>query len=119
MDVIAIDTRVEEIRSEMAALVKLNLTAGIGTEIYNDEYRRITSEIENLRTRRAGVTQADMMRQETLGRVREINKVLRETDGVKEMDEELFGMLVERIKVINLVLVEFVLRSGVEVVEII
>lgn len=38
---------------------------------------------------------------------------------VEEFDEELFGMLVERIRVINLVQVEFVLRSGVRVVEVI
>ncbi|WP_425057893.1 hypothetical protein [Sporomusa carbonis] len=37
-----------------------------------------------------------------------------EMDGVREFDEELFGMLVERIRVINLVQVEFVLLpSGV------
>jgi len=40
-------------------------------------------------------------------------------DGVQEFDEELFGMLVERIRVMNLVQVEFVVRSGVGVVEII
>jgi len=36
---------------------------------------------------------------------------------IEEFDEELFGMLVERIKVINLVQVEFVLHSGVGIVE--
>jgi len=118
VDIGAIDTRVEELRGEMAALVKLNLTAGIDAEIYSEEYHRITGEIEYLRTRTAGVTQAEMMRQETLGRVREIAKVLRETDGVGEWDEELFGMLVERVKVMNLIKVEFVLRSGVKVTEI-
>ena len=71
-----------------------------------------------MRTRRAGVTQAKMMRQETLGRVREIGAVLREMDGARELDEELFGILVERIKVINLVQVEFVLRAGVGMVEV-
>ena len=117
VDVTAIDTRVEELRAEMTALVKLHLTAGIDAEIYGEEYHRITGEIENLRARRAGVTQAEMMRQETLGRVWEIGKLLRELDGVRELDEELFVMLVERIRVINLVQVEFVLRSGVGVLE--
>lgn len=42
--------------------------------------------------------------------------MLRETDGVKELDEELFGLLIEWIKVINLVQVEFVFRSGVGVI---
>lgn len=36
VDVMTIDRPVEELRAEMAALVKLNLTAGIDTEIYNE-----------------------------------------------------------------------------------
>lgn len=51
-DVTAIDSRVKELRTEMATLVKLNLTARIDSEIYNEEYRRITGEIDELR--RAG-----------------------------------------------------------------
>ena len=59
------------------------------------------------------------MRQETLGRMKEITEVLRSIDTLREFDEELFGILVERIKVMDLVQVEFVLRSGVGVTEII
>lgn len=117
VDITVIDARIEELRAEMAALVKLNLTAGIDAEIYKDEYHRITSEIDKLRNSRAGVTQAEMVRQETVSRVREIAKVLRGMDGAKEWDEEMFGILVEQIRVINLVQVEFVLRSGVGVTE--
>lgn len=51
--------------------------------------------------------------------MREITEVLRSMDTIGEFDEELFGILVERIKVINLVKVEFVLRSGIDVMEII
>jgi site-specific DNA recombinase len=117
IDVAAIDGRLEELRGEMAALVRLNLTAGIDDEIYSEEYSRIAGEIEVLRSGRAGITQAETMRQETVGRVREIAAVLRDMDGVRDFDEDLFRMLVERIRVISLVQVEFVLRSGIEVVE--
>jgi site-specific DNA recombinase len=55
---------------------------------------------------------------ETLGRVREITEALQLMDTMWEFDEELFGMLVERIKVLNLMQVEFVLRSGLQVIEI-
>jgi len=51
-------------------------------------------------------------------RVREVVRVLQDLDGAWEFDEELFGMLVEQIRVINLVQGEFMLRSGVGVVEI-
>ncbi len=117
VDVADVDRRLEELRTEIAALVKLNLTAGIDNEIYGEEYNRITGEIEDLRSKRSGVTQAEIIRQETIGRVREIAAVLRDMDGVRDFDEELIGMLVERLKVINLVQVEFVLRTGVEVNE--
>lgn len=117
IDVAAIDGRLEELRGEMGALVKLNLTAGIDDEIYSEEYSRIASEIEELRSRRAGIRQAETMRRETLERVQEIAQVLREMEGVHEFDEELFGIMVEHIRVINLVQVEFVLRSGVAIIE--
>lgn len=37
----AINTRLGELRKEMATLVKMNLTAGVDTEIYGEEYYRI------------------------------------------------------------------------------
>jgi site-specific DNA recombinase len=40
-------------------------------------------------------------------------------DMIGKFEEELFGMLVEQIKGINLVQVEFVLQSGVGVIEVI
>jgi len=55
LDIVAIDRRLEMLRGEMAALVKLNLTTGIDAEIYGEEYTRITSEIEDLRNKRLGV----------------------------------------------------------------
>ena len=42
------------------------------------------------------------MRQETLCRMKEINEALRSINSIGEFDEELFGMLVERIKVIEM-----------------
>jgi site-specific DNA recombinase len=119
VDLAAIDGKLEELRGEMSALVKLNLTTGIDTDIYGEEYNRIAGEMEDLRSRRAVVTQAEMLRQDGLGRVQGIAGVLRSRDGVREFDEELFVMLVERIKVISLVQVDFVLRAGISAVEII
>lgn len=117
VDLATIDRKLEALRGEMAALVKLNLTAGVDDEIYGEEYNRIADGMEDLRNKRSSVTHAETMRQETLARMGEIAGFLREMDSVCEFDEELFGMLVERIKVINLVQVEFVLRSGIGVVE--
>ena len=59
----------------------------------------------DLRGKRSLVTQAEIARRETLERVRAIDKVLRgmDSDSVHEFDEGVFGMLVERVMVMNLV----------------
>jgi DNA invertase Pin-like site-specific DNA recombinase len=117
VDLAAIDGELKELQGELAALVKLNLKTGIDDTIYGEEYNRIASRMEELKSNRSSVTVAEFVRQETLARMREITEVLRSMDTIGEFDEELFGMLVERIKVINLVQVEFVLHSGVGIVE--
>ena len=119
VDLAAIDGELKELQGEFAALVKLNLKTGIDDTIYGEEYSRIAGRIEELKSKRSSVTLAEIVRQETLGRMRDITEVLRSMDTLREFDEELFGILVERIKVMNLVQVEFVLRSGVGVTEII
>ena len=60
----------------------------------------------------------EFMRKDTLSRVREIEKMLRGQEIVKEFDEDLFTALVEQIWVKSLVEVVFVLKAGVEVREI-
>lgn len=112
VDLALIDSELKELNGELAALVKLNLRTGIDDMIYAEEYKRIGARVEELRNKRASVTVAEDVRQETFGRMREITEVLQSMDTIGEFDEELFGMLVEQIKVINLVKVEFVLQSG-------
>ena len=58
VDIKAIDDRVEELRAEMASLVKLNPTAGIDAEINDEEYRLIAGETDKLRVSRARVIRA-------------------------------------------------------------
>ncbi|QDR81324.1 recombinase family protein [Sporomusa termitida] len=118
VDLALIDSELKELHAELAALVKLNLRTGIDDTIYSEEYCRIGARIEELKNKRASVTVAEIARQDTFGRMKEITEVLRSMDTIGEFDEELFGMLVERIKVINLVQVEFVLQSGVGIMEI-
>jgi site-specific DNA recombinase len=79
----------------------------------------ISNRLEELKNKRWSVTGAEITRQEIIGGMRNITEILRSMDTIGEFDEELCGMLVERIKVINLVQVEFMLRSEVGVTEII
>ncbi len=118
VDVDAIDKRLDELREEMERLVKLNVKANLDADIYGEEYARITGEMEELRQQRSAFTQAEFKRKDTLARVREIEKMLRGQEIVKEFDEDLFTSLVERIRVKSLVEVVFVLKAGLEVREI-
>lgn len=119
VDLTVIDGELRELQVELAALVKLNLKTGIDDTIYSDEYNRIASRMEELKTKRSSVTVAEISRQETLGRMRDITEALKSMDTIGEFDEDLFGMLIEQVKVIDLVRVEFVLRSGIGIIEII
>lgn len=117
VDLALIDSELKELNGELAALVKLNLRTGIDDTIYSEEYSRIGGRMQELKNKRSSVTAAEIARQETFGRMKEITEVLRSMDTIGEFDEELFGMLVMRIRVINLVQVEFVLQSGVGIIE--
>gem|GEM_PF-4314970 len=44
--------------------------------------------------------------------------MLRGMDSVQDFDERLFGILVERVRVMNLVQVDFVLWSGIRMAEV-
>jgi len=118
VDVDAIDKRLDELRKEMERLVKLNVKANLDADIYGEEYARITGEMEELRQQRSTFTQAEFKRKDTLSRIREIEKMLRGEEIMKEFDEELFTALVEQIRVKSLVEVVFVLRAGLEVREV-
>ena len=125
VDVAAIDKRLDELRKEMERLVRLNVKANLDTEIYGKEYARITEEMEELRQQRSAYTQAEFKWKDELSRVREIEKMLRGQEKIlrgqellKEFDEDLFAALVEQIRVKSLVEVVFVLKSVVEVREV-
>ena len=94
------------------------MRANLDVDIYSEEYARMTNEMEELRQKRSAFTQAEFERKDALLSVREIEKILRGQDVVKEFDEDLFTSLVERIRVKSLVEVVFVLKAGLEMREI-
>lgn len=91
---------------------------GIDTEIYTLEYNWINGDMEDLHNKRSVLTQAEITRREALDNVKDIDRILRGKDNVKKFGEGLFKVLVEHIRVLNLVQVEFVLRIGVGIIEI-
>ncbi|AFV11006.1 hypothetical protein Tph_c07740 [Thermacetogenium phaeum DSM 12270] len=109
--------------TQVAYYVRLYLKApGLGVCIYMPTRESqgqipktmpdLTWEMDELRQQHSAFTQAELMRKDTLSRVWEIERMLRERDVVKAFDEDLFAALVEQIRVVSLVEVVFVLKAG-------
>ncbi|WP_427340912.1 hypothetical protein [Caloranaerobacter sp. DY30410] len=114
-----IDSRLVELRKQVTNLIRLNSRSSIDSDIYDEEYNRLVLEMENLRSQRLAYTKTEMECKSNYSRVREIEKILNDHEIIKKFDEELFGVLVVQIRVVSLVEVEFILKTGVEVKEII
>jgi hypothetical protein len=84
VDLAAIDGELKELQGELAALVKLNLKTGIDDTIYGEEYNHIGGRVEELKSKRSSVTVAEIVRQEILGRMRDITEALRSMDTIEE-----------------------------------
>lgn len=113
-----IDSRLAELREQITNLIRLNSRSSIDSDIYDEEYNRLVLEMENLRSKRLAYTKTEMECKNNYSRVREIEKILNGHEMIKRFDEELFEVLVEKIRVISLVEMEFVLKTGVVVREI-
>jgi hypothetical protein len=113
-----IDSRLEELREQITNLIRLNSKNSIDRDIYDDEYNRLFEEMENLRSKRLSYKEAEIEYKNIYSRVKEIEKTLNRHDKIDSFDEELFRILVENIRVVSLVEVEFVLKTGVVIREI-
>ena len=114
-----INERLEELKEQMMNLVRLNVRSGLDNQIYDEEYQRLEEEMQQLKEKKSKFDNTDLIREKGLQKVKEIKKVL---DGreevIKKFDEELFSQMVELVKVISLVEVEFVYKMGCEIKEI-
>jgi hypothetical protein len=104
----------------MMNLVRLNVRNGLDSQIYDEEYQRLEEEMQQLKEKKAKFDNTDLIREKGLQRVKEIDKVLdgRE-DIIKKFDEDLFSQIVEQVKVISLVEVEFVYKTGAIIKEVV
>lgn len=101
-----INERLEELKDQMMNLVRLNVRSGLDNQIYDEEYQQ-------LKEKKAKFDNTELIREKGLQKVKEIKKVLygRE-DIIKKFDDELFSQMVEQVKVISLVEIEFVYKIG-------
>ncbi|GAA0788048.1 hypothetical protein [Hathewaya limosa] len=113
-EVKGINERLQELKEQMMNLVRLNVRSGLDNQIYDEEYQRLEEEIQKLKEKKAKFDNTDLIREKGFQKVKEIKKLLKNKEDIlKEFDEELFMQVVEQVKVISLVEVEFVFKSGI------
>ncbi|WP_052661249.1 recombinase family protein [Clostridium aceticum] len=111
-----IDKNIENIKNELKALVKLQTSGQMDGEVYNEEYIRISQELEGLRKEKAKFERANEAEEEFKDRVKEIIEILDSMDGLlEEFNDEIFNALVEKIEILEPRHFVFVLKSGVRV----
>ncbi|WP_446898853.1 recombinase family protein [Clostridium sp. LBM24168] len=114
-----INERLEELKEQMMNLVRLNVRSSLDNQIYDEEYERLEEEIKQLKEKKAGFDNTELIKKKGIQKVKEIERILRDRqDIIKDFDRELFTQIVEKVKVISLVEVEFIYKSDVVVKEI-
>lgn len=107
-----ISERLEELKEQMMNLVRLNVRSGLDNQIYDEEYERLEKEIQKLKEKKLRFDNVEVAKENSIWKVKEIEKLLRDRkDILKEFDEELFSKMVEKVRVISFVEVEFVFKS--------
>lgn len=68
---------------------------------YNEEYARISNELESLRQDKSKIETANLSIEQYKERVDEIIKVIKEQEGLlTEFDDKIFNALVDRIEIL-------------------
>lgn len=103
-------------KNELKNLVKLQTTGKLDDEVYNEEYFRISEELNELRDTKAEFEQDEDRKEQLKRRVNEIIDVINSREELLEkFDMNIFNALVERIEVLEPMHFVFVLKSGVEI----
>lgn len=114
-----IDERLQELQQEIMSLVRINDKTGLDTRVYDKEYLTLGAEIERMRERRQKLKDKQVEQVLRVNRITEIEEyLLAQECSLERFDEDLFGRVVEKVKVQSMVEAIFVFKTGVEVLEI-
>ena len=112
----ALDDKIEELKTELKKLIRFQANNGMDDEVYREEYKRVSDELEKLREKRAEIDKDGILKESLKGKVNEIIGVIKgRQEAIEEFDESIFNALVERIEVVSPAHFVFELKSGVKV----
>ncbi|MGL5152191.1 MAG: zinc ribbon domain-containing protein, partial [Clostridium sp.] len=112
-ELIILESKLQELKEQMLNLVRLNLKSGLDNQIYEEEYQRLEGEVKSLKERKATIYNKDLINDKVLKKADELQDILNcQGDILKEFDDELFKNIIDKLKVISRVEVEFIFKSG-------
>jgi len=114
-----LDDRIEELKNELKRLIRFQVSNNIDSEVYNEEYRSISGELEEVRRKRLEFDKVIESKDGLKQRFDEILETINSRDSLlEEFDEEIFNALVEKMEILTPKHFVFELKSGMRVEEI-
>ena len=115
----ALDNRIEELKNALKKLIRFQVNNNIDSEVYNEEYKSISGELEEVRKKRLELDKVIESKDGLKQRFDEIVQTINSRDSLlEEFDEEIFNALVEKIEILSPAHFVFELKSGMRVEEI-
>lgn len=112
----AVDVEIEILKEQLKSLVQLKVQKQLDTEVYNEEYARVSNELSNLRQRRTDLEQNVERIESIKKRIESIKQVVSSKEELLEaFDADIFNALVDKIEIIDKTHFCFVLKNGVRV----
>ena len=110
---------IERLKTELKNLIRLQSSSGMDDEVYREEYKRVSGELEEFRDKRAEYDKDSILKENLKVRIDEIIQVLKgRQEALVEFDEGIFNALVEKIDIISSAHFVFELKSGMRIEEI-
>jgi len=111
-----VDKQIEAIKEEFKGLIRLQTKGQMDEEVYNEEYVRLSGELEKLRHEKADAEKGIFSIEQYKQRVDEIVYTINAQDCVlSEFDDNIFNALVDRIGILEPTHFVFVLKNGMRV----
>jgi len=114
----ALDDKIEQLKTELKRLIRFQTSNGVDEEVYREEYKRVSGELEELREKRMEFDNRSILNDNLKGRMDEIIEIVNgRQEALQEFDESIFNALVEKIEIISPAHFVFELKNGIRVEE--
>lgn len=108
------DGQIEKLQGEMLALIEENARKGSITEDFDEQYRRIAEQINDLKQKKLELMREQKMAADFQRRLDDVDACLKKTTcEVREFDNDLVRRLLQSVKAVKDDLIEIQFKSGI------